>query len=60
MHVPTGSRWHKNLLAQMVEQRPERPTRDFRKYLSPIRKPFGISVTKSRISMVGNWFMKKQ
>ena len=24
-HVPTGSRWHKNLLAQMVEQRPERP-----------------------------------
>ena len=25
MHVPTGSRWHKNLLAQMVEQRPERP-----------------------------------
>ncbi len=25
MHVPTGSKWHKNLLAQMVEQRPERP-----------------------------------
>ena len=25
MHVPTGSRWHKNLLSQMVEQRPERP-----------------------------------
>ena len=25
MHVPTGSRWHKNLLAQMAEQRPERP-----------------------------------
>ena len=25
MHVPTGSRWHKNLLAQMVEQRSERP-----------------------------------
>ena len=25
MHVPTGSRWHKNLLAQMTEQRPERP-----------------------------------
>ena len=25
MHVPTGSRWHKNLLAQMMEQRPERP-----------------------------------
>ncbi|MCY4568593.1 MAG: hypothetical protein OXD49_09840 [Candidatus Poribacteria bacterium] len=25
MYVPTGSRWHKNLLAQMVEQRPERP-----------------------------------
>ena len=24
MHVPTGSRWHKNLLTQMVEQRPER------------------------------------
>ena len=24
MHVPTGSRWHKNLLAQMAEQRPER------------------------------------
>ena len=23
-HVPTGSRWHKNLLAQMAEQRPER------------------------------------
>ena len=25
MHVPSGSRWHKNLLAQMAEQRPERP-----------------------------------
>ena len=25
MHVPTGSRWHKNLLAQMAEQRSERP-----------------------------------
>ena len=25
-HVPTGSRWHKNLLAQMAEQRPERPS----------------------------------
>ena len=25
-HVPTGSRWHKNLLAQMGEQRPERPS----------------------------------
>ena len=25
MQVPTGSRWHKNLLAQMAEQRPERP-----------------------------------
>ena len=25
MHVPTGSRWHKNLLAQMTEKRPERP-----------------------------------
>ena len=24
MHVPTGSRWHKNLLAQMTEKRPER------------------------------------
>ena len=24
MHVPTGSQWHKNLLAQMAEQRPER------------------------------------
>ncbi|RKU07997.1 hypothetical protein C6503_23755 [Candidatus Poribacteria bacterium] len=24
-HVPTGSRWHKNLLAQMTEKRPERP-----------------------------------
>ena len=24
MHVPTGSRWHKNLLAQMAEHRPER------------------------------------
>ena len=24
MHVPTGSRWHKNLLAQMAEQRPDR------------------------------------
>lgn len=24
MHVPTGSRWHKNLLAQMAEQRRER------------------------------------
>ena len=24
-HVPTGSKWHKNLLAQMAEQRPERP-----------------------------------
>lgn len=24
-HMPTGSRWHKNLLAQMAEQRPERP-----------------------------------
>ena len=24
MHVPTGSRWHKNLLAQMAEKRPER------------------------------------
>ena len=24
MHVPTGSRWHKNLLAQMAEQRAER------------------------------------
>ena len=24
MHVPTGSKWHKNLLAQMAEQRPER------------------------------------
>ena len=24
-HVPTGSRWHKNLLTQMKEQRPERP-----------------------------------
>ena len=23
-HVPTGSRWHKNLLAQMAEKRPER------------------------------------
>ena len=23
-HVPTGSRWHKNLLAQMTEKRPER------------------------------------
>ena len=25
MHVPAGSRWHKNLLAQMAERRPERP-----------------------------------
>ena len=25
MHVPTGSRWHKNLLIQMAEQRQERP-----------------------------------
>ena len=25
MHVPRGSRWHKNLLAQMTEKRPERP-----------------------------------
>ena len=25
MHVPTGSRWHKNLLAQMTGKRPERP-----------------------------------
>ena len=25
MHVPRGSRWHKNLIAQMTEQRPERP-----------------------------------
>ena len=25
MHVPRGSRWHKNLLMQMTEQRPERP-----------------------------------
>jgi predicted nucleotidyltransferase len=25
MHVPTGSKWHKNLLAQMAEQRSERP-----------------------------------
>ncbi len=25
MHVPTGSRWHKNLLAQMAKQRSERP-----------------------------------
>lgn len=24
MHVPTGSQWHKNLLAQMAEKRPER------------------------------------
>ena len=24
-HVPRGSRWHKNLLAQMTEKRPERP-----------------------------------
>ena len=24
MHVPRGSRWHKNLLMQMTEQRPER------------------------------------
>lgn len=24
MHVPTGSQWHKNLIAQMAEQRPER------------------------------------
>ena len=24
MHVPTGSRWHKNLLAQMTKKRPER------------------------------------
>lgn len=24
MHVPRGSRWHKNLLAQMAEKRPER------------------------------------
>ena len=24
MHVPTGSQWHKDLLAQMAEQRPER------------------------------------
>ena len=24
-HVPTGSRWHKNLLAQMTEKQPERP-----------------------------------
>ena len=24
-HVPTGSKWHKNLLAQMAEQRSERP-----------------------------------
>ena len=24
-HVPTGSRWHKNLLAQMTGKRPERP-----------------------------------
>ena len=24
MHVPTGSRWHKNLLTQMTEKRPER------------------------------------
>ena len=24
MHVPTGEEWHKNLLAQMAEQRPER------------------------------------
>ena len=23
-HIPTGSRWHKNLLAQMAEKRPER------------------------------------
>jgi len=25
MHVPTGDTWHKDLLAQMTEQRPERP-----------------------------------
>ncbi len=25
MHVPRGSQWHKNLLAQMAEKRPERP-----------------------------------
>ena len=25
MHVPRGSRWHKNLIAQMTEKRPERP-----------------------------------
>ena len=25
MHVPTGDSWHKDLLAQMTEQRPERP-----------------------------------
>ena len=25
MHVPRGNRWHKNLLMQMTEQRPERP-----------------------------------
>ncbi len=24
MHLPTGSQWHKNLLAQMAEKRPER------------------------------------
>ncbi len=25
MHMPSGSRWHNDLLAQMAEQRPERP-----------------------------------
>ena len=40
MHTPRGSQWHNNLLKQMAERRPERPSRDFRENLAEIKRTF--------------------
>ena len=42
MHVPRGSRWHKNLLAQMTEQRPERPPVISERTSHRLEDPFGL------------------
>ena len=45
-HVPTGAEWHKNLLAQMAAQRPERaPVISRAIHFSRLENTFGTSVT---------------
>ena len=54
MHVPTEVVAQKSTCPNGGTATGTTP-RDFRKYLSPIGKTFWNFVTKSRISMVGNW-----